>query len=631
MSSNPIHVALLGTLAVAAWLPGYALERALWRGCDLGGLRPLARVCTGLIFWMACLFALACSGWLTTPAIYCVAAATAMAATAARLRFRAAPRTLRGADLAFVAAILVFTFPLFILSLSPQVSWDAGAYHLALPRRYVEAGGFVPVAMNVYSNWPLATELLFAAAMLVGDHVVAKGVHFLFGVLTLFAVYLGCRTFHQRAAGWLAAPLVLANPILLFEFSIAYVDLTYAFFFTAALLFMVFALERRSRAALLLSGLCAGALVGIKITGVMGAAVVGSLAVPAVASSLRERDGAPLRDLALLFAAPTLAAGIPWIAKSAAYTGNPVYPFLYGVFGGPDWSATLSVQLRVWLESFGMGRDVLDFLRLPLRVVLSGGGPRDPFQGDLGDFWVALVPVAAILGWRQRLARYCLAAAALYFAAWSVGSQQARFLIPVLPLLAMASGVALMEGISRLRMAGLRSAALGAAAFAAAALVLVQGHRPFASGLALLPGLLRNADAIERAAVHPIYGFVERELPRDARILLLDTNQTFFLEREHLADSFFEASQIADWLRPCTTPAEVGERLAARGVSHLLVDRGRHWGISWPKPLTTLLSDGSHATLRHRSADGRFELFELRSPRWEVPPPPHGAAPARQS
>jgi hypothetical protein len=595
MSSIPIHVALLGILAVAAWLPGYALERALWRSRDLEGLRPLARVCTGLIFWIACLFALAASGRLVAPVIYCVAAATAMAAAVARLRYHASPRTLRGGDLAFVAAILVFTFPLFILSLSPHVSWDAGAYHLALPRRYIEAGGFVPVEMNVYSNWPLATELLFAAAMLVGDHVVAKGVHFLFGVL--------------------AVPLVLANPILLFEFSVAYVDLAYAFFFTTALLFMVFGLERRSRAALLLSGLCAGALTGIKITGVMGAAAVGALALPAVVSALRERDRAPLRDVALLFAAPTLAAWVPWIAKSAAYTGNPFYPLLFDVFGGPDWSATLSVQLRVWLESFGMGRDALDFLRLPLRVALSGGGPRDPFHGDLGDFWVAIVPVAAILGWRQRLARYSLVAAALYFVFWSVGSQQARFLIPVLPPLAMASGVALVEGTSRLRTAGLRKVALAAMAFAAAGLVLVQGHRPFASGLALLPVLLHDADAMKRAAVHPIYGFVERELPSDARILLLDSNQTFFLERETLADSFFEASQIADWLRSCATPVEVRRRLAERRVSHVLVDRARHWGIPWPKPLTTLLRDDSLATLQHRSADGRFELFELRSPR----------------
>jgi 4-amino-4-deoxy-L-arabinose transferase-like glycosyltransferase len=615
MSSIPIHVALLGTLAVAAWLPGYALERALWRGRDLEGLRALARICTGLLFWMACLFALASCGWLVAPAIYGVSAASALAATAAHLRFRTAPRAIHGADLAFIAATLVFTSPLFFLSLDPQVSWDAGAYHLALPRRYIEAGGFVPVAMNVYSNWPLATELLFAAAMLVGDHVVAKGVHFVFGVLTLWSVYVGCRTFHRRAAGWLAAPLVLANPILLFEFSIAYVDLAYAFFFTAALLFMVFALERRSRAALLLSGLCGAALVGIKITGVMGVGAVGALAVPAVVSALRARDGAPLRDVALLFAAPALAAGLPWLAKSAAYTGNPVYPFLYDVFGGPDWSASLSVQLRVWLESFGMGRDALDFVRLPLRVALSSGGPRDPFQGDLGDFWVALVPLAAVLGWRQRLARHSLAAAAVYFAAWSVGSQQARFLIPVLPLLAMAAGVALVEGTSQLRADRLRAAALGAAMVGAVALVAAYGHRPFAAGLARP----RDAHARVRPAAHPIYGYVARELPRDARILLLDTNQTFFLERDHLADSFFEASQIADWLRPCTTPDCVEALLALRGVSHVLVDRGRRWGIRWPKPLTALLRDASRAERLHGSGDGRFELFALRAARREAP------------
>jgi hypothetical protein len=408
---------------------------------------------------------------------------------------------------------------------------------------------------------------------------------------------------------------VLANPILLFEFSIAYVDLAYAFFFTAALLFMVFALERRSRAALLLSGLCGAVLVGIKITGVMGVGAVGALAMPAVVSALRERDAAPLRDVSLLFAAPALAAGLPWLAKSAAYTGNPVYPFLYHVFGGPDWSASLSVQLRVWLESFGMGRDALDFVRLPLRVALSSGGPRDPFQGDLGDFWVALVPLAAVLGWRQRLARHSLAAAAVYFAAWSVGSQQARFLIPVLPLLAMAAGVALVEGASQLRADRLRAAALGAAMVGAVALVAAYGHRPFAAGLARP----RDAHARVRPAAHPIYGYVARELPRDARILLLDTNQTFFLERDHLADSFFEASQIADWLRPCTTPDCVEALLALRGVSHVLVDRGRRWGIRWPKPLTALLRDASRAERLHGSGDGRFELFALRAARREAP------------
>jgi hypothetical protein len=52
----------------------------------------------------------------------------------------------------------------------------------------------------------------------------------------------------------------------------------------------------------------------------------------------------------------------------------------------------------------------------------------------------------------------------------------------------------------------------------------------------------------------------------------------------------------------------------------VLVDRGLHWGIPWPKSLTALLRDGSRATLLHRSGDGRFELFALRSTQREAGP-----------
>jgi hypothetical protein len=34
----------------------------------------------------------------------------------------------------------------------------------------------------------------------------------------------------------------------------------------------------------------------------------------------------------------------------------------------------------------------------------------------------------------------------------------------------------------------------------------------------------------------------------DAKLLLLDANQSFFLEREALANGFLDASQLADWL-----------------------------------------------------------------------------------
>jgi hypothetical protein len=94
-------------------------------------------------------------------------------------------------------------------------------------------------------------------------------------------------------------------------------------------------------------------------------------------------------------------------------------------------------------------------------------------------------------------------------------------------------------------------------------------------------------------------------------VLLLDTNQVYFLEREAIADSFFEASQLADWLADATTPRELAARLAARGVTHLLWDRRRDWRIDWPASLHALLADPRRARSLYRAIDGRVELFEL--------------------
>ena len=108
-----------------------------------------------------------------------------------------------------------------------------------------------------------------------------------------------------------------------------------------------------------------------------------------------------------------------------------------------------------------------------------------------------------------------------------------------------------------------------------------------------------------------MFRFVAAALPRDAKLLLLDTNQTFFLERESLADSFFEVSQLADWLCDAETPESLQARLVGRGITHVLRDGRRQWGIAWPPALEALLEDAARARPRFRSPDGRVEVYEL--------------------
>jgi hypothetical protein len=651
MSFLLAHLATLGSLTAAFGLGGYAIERACLRKADLGPLRPLAWATTGVLLWMLALFALAALGGLGSRAVIALAVGCALAAVLAQRRWgapRAAPGETGGmgapgAGAGFALAAVVVTSPWLLLALRPEVSWDASAYHLSLPRRYLAAGGFTEVPFSVYAHWPQGVELLFAAALSLRDHALAKALHWAFGVATLWALLLGARglmdgargggeraragdgaaprsahVFGADAAGWLAAPLVLANPIFAFELSVAYVDLAYAFFFLASLLFAARWRQGdgRSPATLVLAGVCAGALCNVKVTGALGAAAVGgALVLPRLSSLARRGAWRAAGADAARFSIPVLLLWAPWLVRSALETGNPLYPLFWNVFGGPDWSPRLAEQFSAWQRSIGPGRSLVDYALLPLRVVVGGGPHYSAFQGEIGRHWLVLVPLALWFH-REPRVRAPLAASAVYFVLWALGSQQMRFLIPVLPPLALAGAAALLAAAARLPARGPLARAPGRRALFAVALVLATAYAgftlrfPLLRAAQLVPSLAGDAQTFREAPLTPAERFVAT-LPADARLLLLGTNQVFFLEREAIADSFFEASQIADWLRDTHSAEDARARLRERGVTHVLVERGR-FRIDWPAGLDALLADRELLVPRFRAPDGRVEILELR-------------------
>ncbi|MEM1203905.1 MAG: phospholipid carrier-dependent glycosyltransferase, partial [Acidobacteriota bacterium] len=456
MTHLAIHAAALLVMGLAVGLPGYALERVcIGRSLDDDdALRPLARWVLGLLFWTVALFALASTGLLRTSTLLAVTALGAAAGAWARLRIPRDPPAEGGSQGGDEAAgggskvagwilgftvVATFLVP-FLLAIGPTVSWDGSAYHLTLPRLYLEHGGFRPVEMNVYAAWPQAVELLFAPALAAGGPPFAKLVHFGFGLLVLFGLRTAARRSGLRPwAGWLAMVLFLANGVVLYELRVAYVDLAHAFFLLAAFLFLGAARRNaESRPALLvLAGLAAGLMAGVKITGIAGAALLLALWLPElVRRGRRRRD---LGELALRYVLPVALLWLPWLVRSAVLTGNPVYPLAFGAFGGPDWSHELGQRFADWQRGLGMGRGAVDYILLLPRVILVSGQGYDRFDGELGRFWILALPLAVAFVRSSPVIRRCLGISALYFVYWGLSSQQARFLVPILPLVALAS------------------------------------------------------------------------------------------------------------------------------------------------------------------------------------------------
>ena len=635
MSHLISHVAVLGLMAAVVYGSGWAFEKRLSPARRAGSdLTLTTRWILGLAWWTVGLFVLATVGALSGVGLAVWTAITGISAWASTsrttIRRPASPLTggpptgcrSRTQVIGIVLGLGLAALPLLLIALGPTRSWDAEVYHLSIPKLYVENGGFRNVDMSVYSHWPLGTELVFAAALILQDFITAKLVHFGFGLLILMTLFESSNrlTRGRWIAASTAALLFLANDVVLFEMRSAYVDLAFTFYTLAAFLLLCRAADSESRPDsarfLGLAGLAAALLASTKITGIVTAGLLAVIFLPRL---IRDSGLYGLRmgfrPLLLRYALPATAGLLPWSVKSAVLTGNPFYPMFWSTFGGPDWSPSLARSFAAWQQGIGMGREPIDYLLLLPRLILFGDHGYDTFDGKIGGYWILILPLVLVGCRRLWTLREtvtsrvdtsrantsrALGVAALLFVFWALSSQQMRFLIPALALVCWAAGSLVDQLPRKVRwLAPILSAMLlfRATDYPRLVQTSLRYVQIFASG-SFDPSL---AEPAVTKAVH--------QLPAEAKILLLQTNHRFAISREVLADSFFEASQIVDWLEDCRSTQEIADRLRARGVTHVLLSLGPP-RVSYPDLLFQTLQNPAHAQPIYR--DERFLLFELR-------------------
>src|SRR5690606_27534638 len=81
----------------------------------------------------------------------------------------------------------------------------------------------------------------------------------------------------------------------------------------------------------------------------------------------------------VVFALIALLSGGGWYMRNIFWTGNPVYPFAYEIFGGKGWTLEMAKNYALDQAAFGFGRGVLDFLLLPWRLAMAPLNFKQPF------------------------------------------------------------------------------------------------------------------------------------------------------------------------------------------------------------------------------------------------------------
>jgi len=440
--------AFVGALLVAAAvLSGGAVVHRLigWRtSCRVEGIVFTAVTGVGLVSYGSLLLAWA---GIYHPTVVALLIATLILAGLPFSRHPTAERPLRDATGVSTTTVLWYALTAvalgyaLIAALAPEKEYDALWYHLHLPRLWLEAGRPVDVIHEYISLYPLTWELVFGAGMVLGGTVGAKLLHFACLPLLALLVWQTARRYMPGVSPSAAAALVVTTPTLLWESTTTYVDLALALHSAAACYALVRYAGTSERSWAIVAALQFGLAAATKHLGVFVAIVALALFVAAA----RTHAGR-IRLLRPAILIATLAAIVPspWYVRAWAASGNPVFPEMFGLFGAspPDrWDAATDQGLALFKMHFGLGRSPSDLLALPWNVTVHGA----LFGGALGPLFLVLLPGLLLTRCHFPALKWLAWGVAAYVAIWAspISSFQLRFLMPIVPPLALIAAAAL--------------------------------------------------------------------------------------------------------------------------------------------------------------------------------------------
>jgi hypothetical protein len=481
----------------------------------------------------------------------------------------------RRATYLFALMTLLPLAPAILLAIGPPVLRDTLVYHLALPKQYLAAGGLVTPATNFFAAFPKAQEMLFTIHLAIAGETAAQLFTLVQHVLACLGIYGLVAPRHQPLTAALAAAAYAVVPASAYFAGVAYVEPALALTLVATLA----AIDTRRA---VLAGLFAGYLVALKYTGLVYLGAFGLWWI------FLQRDRPPRAAVsAVLWFSIAAMPGLFWLVHNVLVLGNPVFPFAYGLFGGPEWDLLRAHHYAEYLARYGFGHGPLDVLLLPFRMAFSGAFDSMKLDGVLGAaslFVQALAIGAVALRWKNRGAWLPgLGAVTLAFALFFVlGTQQARFYLPAHLLLCVFAAPALAWLVER----GHRTSIV----LTTIALVLAllgawqvgeQVSKHFPPGKTPLTAT-RDEILAHNVAGYAAYRFIGENLPPDAKVFAVATgNYGYLCERETVSDSFLEDHTLFALIDGASRTASLRDWLLERGFTHLLINLApiaNNWG-----------------------------------------------------
>ena len=322
-----------------------------------------------------------------------------------------------------------------VLTPSTSLDWDSIAYHLAVPKIWIQQGHAGSISYIHHSNFPGAVDSWFTVGQLIGGQTAAKTFTWWFTVYGTVAIIGFIRERFSVSSSWLCGIAFASIPMVMWESGTAYVDVANGLFAGFGFVFAAQYIEKREKSDLILAAVMLSFAAGSKYTGLQ-AIFIASLVVLLLINKSEKLGAVKMGGLAA-------ALSSFWYIKNWILVGNPVYPFFYSIFGGKNWDTYNGFIYSEEQKTFGYS-GVMNLGQSILGLVISPGRFTNPSPtAGAGFAFVSLgfaVFVGAIIGIVRGLVSKFDRALGLMILfqllAWFALSQQSRYILTlVVPML----------------------------------------------------------------------------------------------------------------------------------------------------------------------------------------------------
>jgi len=494
--------------------------------------------------------------------------ATAGALDLFRRTMRAPAIDLRVGPLIGIAAVTA----LIATAVSPF--YDQWHQHLGFPWIWLQSGSINALPHDWYSFMPVNSSLLFSYGLGTLGPWSAQIVHWWSGVVTVLAIgSLATRSGERSASLW-AVWIFATTPVVLHLATTAGSDLVVSMFAAGAWIALLRTVEDEARSGRwwIVAGACVGLAAGTKYI------ALGTVAVPIGVGALvlhRPWRGADRSRLfvrqSFLGLASTAVTFSPWAIRNFVATGNPLFPFANRVFGmtlrlPADSAGGFSTALSGFNTSFGHLVSGLDLKSFEASI--------DGFP-SIGFVYIALLSMVALMWLRLRRAPGLSALSVGALAGvgfWLITMHVSRYLVPVLVPAAAVLGAA-MAGMMH-RLPALLRRGVAVVVGLVFALTLAGSVTPI--------GFERLGSTLGVAPIEPLLARWVSSTPAFETVSLLDEDARILMVAEARALGFERSVEFSDpyrdpllleLARESAGTAELAERLAEMGVTHVLANR----------------------------------------------------------